>query len=63
MHPFAMFKQFDSGRKEFLTTYTGVSSKTKKEFTCEVEHERFLAPEVWFSLRWSAASTRRPSRW
>jgi actin-related protein 3 len=49
MHPSAMFARFDADRAKFFTTYTGISSKTKKPFTCDVGYERFLAPEVWFS--------------
>jgi actin-related protein 3 len=48
-HPSATFAMFDGDRSKYITTYTGVSSKTGREFTCEVGYERFLAPEVWFS--------------
>jgi actin-related protein 3 len=47
--PSAMFARFDKDRSKYIETYTGVSSKTKKPFTCEVGYERFLCPEVWFS--------------
>jgi actin-related protein 3 len=47
--PSPTFALFDSDRSKYLETYTGVSSKTGKPFSCEVGYERFLAPEVWFS--------------
>ena len=47
--PSATFAMFDKDRSKYIEHYTGISSKTGKEFTCEVGYERFLAPEVWFS--------------
>ena len=43
------FQIFDRDRNKFLERYTGITRKAGKEFTCEVLHERFLAPEVLFS--------------
>jgi actin-related protein 3 len=40
---------FDKDRHKYIETYTGIDSKTKKPFSCDVGYERFLAPEVWFS--------------
>jgi actin-related protein 3 len=48
-HPSVTYQMFDKDRAKYITTYTGIDSKTKKPFTCEVGYERFLAPEVWFS--------------
>jgi actin-related protein 3 len=48
-HPSPTFAMFDKDRAKYIQTYTGIDSKTKKPFTCEVGYERFLAPEVWFS--------------
>ena len=48
-YPSKAFEMFDNKRSDFISTYTGIDSKTGKPFTCEVGYERFLAPEVWFS--------------
>lgn len=48
-HPSATFAMFDADRAKYIETYTGISSKSGKPYTCEVGYERFLAPEVWFS--------------
>ncbi|KAK8886661.1 Actin- protein 3 [Tritrichomonas musculus] len=41
------FKMFDSKRDQFIVNYTGVSTETGKQFTCEVGYERFLTPYLY----------------
>jgi len=43
------FKKYDSERDKYIKPCQGKESVTKRVFNYEVGHERFLAPEVFFS--------------
>jgi actin-related protein 3 len=43
------FKKYDAEREKWIKTCTEKESVTKKPFTYDVGHERFLAPEIFFN--------------
>jgi actin-related protein 3 len=43
------FKKYDDTPDKFFKKYTGYESVTKKPYSFEVGHERFLGPEVFFN--------------
>lgn len=42
------FHKYESNVEKWVRNYTGVNPKTKKEFSIDVGHERFMAPEIFF---------------
>uniref|UniRef100_A0A1I8C3E2 Actin-related protein 3 n=1 Tax=Meloidogyne hapla TaxID=6305 RepID=A0A1I8C3E2_MELHA len=42
------FVKFDNEPEKYIHCYNGINNVTKKPFTVDVGHERFLGPEVFF---------------
>lgn len=43
------FAKHDDQPEKFIKRYVGVNPKTGLEFSCDIAHERFLGPEVFFN--------------
>ena len=43
------FNKYDAKPEKHFKRHTGVQSKTKKEWSCDVGYERFLGPEIFFN--------------
>ena len=43
------FSKFDEDPRKNYLQYTGTNAVTKKPFTVDVGHERFLGPEIFFN--------------
>jgi len=42
------FRKYETDVEKWVRRYTGTHNVTKKEFSIDVGHERFMAPEIFF---------------
>ena len=42
------FRKYESDVEKWVKNYTGFHNVTKKSFSVDVGHERFMAPEIFF---------------
>eukprot|EP00512_Aurantiochytrium_limacinum_P006605 CAMPEP_0171512420 /NCGR_PEP_ID=MMETSP0959-20130129/1576_1 /TAXON_ID=87120 /ORGANISM="Aurantiochytrium limacinum, Strain ATCCMYA-1381" /LENGTH=424 /DNA_ID=CAMNT_0012050227 /DNA_START=323 /DNA_END=1594 /DNA_ORIENTATION=- len=43
------FQKYDNDPEKYFKIFSGIHSRTGKEWQCDVGYERFLAPEIFFS--------------
>jgi len=43
------FAKYDADPRQWIKTYEAIDPRTKQKWTCDVAHERFLAPEIFFN--------------